>query len=40
MDFIKIAKDAKAASLKIADVSTEIKNQALLKIADEIEAHK
>ena len=40
MDFIKIAKDAKEASLKIADLSTEIKNQALLKIADEIEAHK
>ena len=40
MDFIKIAKDAKEASLKIAHLSTEIKNQALLKIADEIEAHK
>lgn len=40
MDFIKIAKDAKEASLKIADLSTEIKNLALLKIADEIEAHK
>ncbi len=37
MDFIKIAKDAKEASLKIADLSTEIKNQALLKIAEEIE---
>lgn len=37
MDFIKIAKDAKEASLKIADLSTEIKNLALLKIADEIE---
>ena len=39
MDFIKIATDAKEASLKIADLSTEIKNQALLKIADEIEKH-
>lgn len=39
MDFIQIAKDAKEASLKIADLSKEIKNQALLKIADEIEKH-
>lgn len=37
MDFIKIAKDAKDASLKIADLSTDIKNQALLKIAEKIE---
>lgn len=37
MDFIQIAKDAKEASLKISDLSTEIKNQALLKIADAIE---
>lgn len=37
MDFIQIAKDAKEASLKIADLSTDIKNQALLKIAEEIE---
>ncbi len=37
MDFTQIAKDAKEASLKIADLSTEIKNQALLKIADKIE---
>ena len=40
MDFKQIAKDAKEASLKIADLSTEVKNQALLKIADEIEKHK
>lgn len=40
MDFIQIAKDAKEASLKIADISTEHKNKALLKIADEIEADK
>ncbi len=37
MDFIQIAKDAKDASLKITDLSTELKNKALLKIADEIE---
>lgn len=40
MDFIRIAKDAKEASLKIADISAELKNKALLKIADEIELHK
>ena len=40
MDFIQIAKNAKEASLKIADLSTEIKNKALLKIADGIEAVK
>ena len=40
MNFIQIAKDAKEASLKIADISTELKNKALNKIADEIELHK
>ena len=40
MDFIQIAKNAKEASLKIADLSTEIKNKALLKIADGIESAK
>ncbi len=40
MDFIQIAKNAKEASLKIADLSTEIKNKALIQIADEIEAFK
>lgn len=40
MDFIQIAKNAKEASLKIADLSTEIKNKALLKIADGIETAK
>lgn len=40
MDFIQIAKNAKDASLKIADLSTEIKNKALLKIADKIENAK
>ncbi len=40
IDFVKIAKDAKEASLKIADLSTELKNTALLKIADAIELNK
>ena len=40
MDFIQIAKNAKNASLKIADLSTEIKNKALLKIAEKIESAK
>ena len=39
-NFIQIAKDAKEASLKIASLSTEIKNQALLKIAEYIENNK
>ena len=40
MDFIQIAKDAKDASLKIADISTELKNKAFQQIADEIELYK
>lgn len=32
MDFIQIAKDAKDASLKIADISTELKNKACSKL--------
>ena len=40
MDFIEIAKHAKEASLKIAGLNTEIKNQALSAIADAIETHK
>ncbi len=40
MDFIEIAKNAKKASLEIADLSTDIKNKALLKIADSIEKAK
>ena len=40
MDFIQIAKDAKDTSLKIADISTELKNKALQQIADEIELYK
>lgn len=39
-DFIQIAKDAKDASLKVASLSTEIKNKALVSIADFIEASK
>ena len=40
MDFIEIAKNAKDASLKAASLSAEIKNNALLKIADAIEKAK
>ncbi len=40
MDFENIAKTAKAASLKIADVSSDLKNKALVKIADAIEKNK
>ncbi len=40
MDFIEIAKNAKTASLEIADLADEIKNKALLNIADKIEAEK
>lgn len=40
MDFIEIAKSAKKASLEIAGLSTEVKNNALLKVADAIEEHK
>lgn len=40
MDFIQIAKDAKVASLEVADLSTEIKNLALITIANEIELNK
>ncbi len=40
MDFVKIAEGAKKASLEIADLSEEIKNKALLNIADKIEAEK
>ena len=39
MEFEKIAKNAKTASLEMADLTTEIKNQALLNIADELEKH-
>ena len=40
MDFIQIAKQAKEASLKISGLFTEVKNDALLKIADNIEHNK
>lgn len=39
-NFIEIAKAAKDASLKIADLKTEIKNTALNKIADMFEIYK
>lgn len=39
-NFIEIAKNAKQASLKIAELNTEIKNSALSKIADFFETHK
>ena len=39
-DFIEIAKKAKQASLKIAELKTEIKNLALNKIAEAVEVHK
>ena len=40
MDFVKIAKEAKNASLKIADLDEKIKNEALLKVARELENSK
>ena len=40
MDVVEIAKNAKTASLEIADLKEEIKNDALLKIADDIDAAK
>ena len=39
-DFITIAKQAKDASLKIADLSAEIKNEALKSIAENFEQYK
>lgn len=40
MDFVNIAQAAKDASLKTADLPEEIKNKALLKMADALEANK
>lgn len=40
MDFVNIAQAAKSASLKIADLPEEIKNDALLKMADALEKNK
>ena len=39
-NFIEIAKKAKAASKKLATLSTDIKNQALLMIAESLENNK
>lgn len=39
-DFIEIAKNAKIASLKVAELDTNIKNQALENIAKMLEEHK
>ncbi len=39
MDFENIAKNAKEASLKIADLSSEVKNMALLSVAEALEAN-
>lgn len=39
-DFIEIAKNAKIASLKVAELDTNIKNQALENIAKMLEKHK
>ena len=40
MNFEDIAKQAKNASLEMAELTTEVKNQALLKIADALEENK
>lgn len=40
MEFLDIAKNAKEASLKLANLSTEIKNLALKNVAESIEANK
>jgi len=40
MDFVEIAKKAKTAALEVADLSEEIKNRALLGIAEKIELKK
>ena len=40
MDFIQIAKSAKESSLKLANLSSELKNSALKAVADSIEANK
>ena len=39
-NFTELAKNAKLASKKIATLSTEIKNNALLNIAQELESNK
>ena len=40
MDFIEIAGAAKQAALEIADIQTELKNKALIAIADTLEKSK
>ncbi len=40
MDFVNIAKAAKDASLKVAALTSEFKNTALLAVAEELEANK
>lgn len=40
MNFEDIAKQAKSASLEMAELTTEVKNKALLKIADALEENK
>ena len=40
MNFEDIAKQAKNASLEMAELTTEVKNKALLKIADALEENK
>lgn len=40
MEFIDIAKQAKEASLKLANFSTEVKNSALISVAEALEANK
>ena len=39
-NFIKIAQDAKVASLKITELDTKLKNEALISIADAFEVNK
>ena len=39
-NFIELAKNAKSASKKLATISTEIKNRALLAIAEALENNK
>lgn len=40
MDFLNIAKQAKESSLKLANLSSEVKNKALEMIANSLELHK
>ena len=40
MDFENIVKQAKTASLEMAELTTDIKNEALLNIAEALELNK